>query len=233
MMKNKAFSTITLLLILQLSQMLQAQTLFGNKGLLTIPTAEMNSNGTFMGGGNYLPRGIIDSPKWKYNSWNYYVNATILPFWDVGFRFTGLKTKSGKFNQDRSVYTKVRLLKEARWYPSLAFGCEDLKIARFNDNNHHMKIYGVATKNFYFSGHEIDLSLGYTYRKRGERSHLIQGGILYSPAFDRDLRFLFEYDGRYANAGVQYLLFRHLALTAGTFRFRSFTGGAALLFKIR
>lgn len=210
-----------------------AQTVFGNKGLISIPTAEMNDNGTFMGGGNFLPKGIIGVSNWDYNSWNYYVNATFLSFWDVGFRFTGLKLQSGKFNQDRSVYTKIRPLKEGRWMPAIAVGCEDLKLAKFNSNNYHMKLYLTASKTFDFNKHKLGCSLGYMYRNKSDKHHFIQGGIYYTPGFAKDLRIMLEYDGRNANMGAQYLLFRHLALTAATYHFSSFTGGASLLFKIR
>ncbi|MGL5786342.1 MAG: YjbH domain-containing protein [Bacteroidales bacterium] len=232
-MHRKIRDILFALILLFFNHSLCAQTVFGNQGLLTIPTADMNAGGSFMGGGNYLPAGIIDVPKWNYDSWNYYVSATFLPFWDVGFRFTGLRVKSGKFNQDRSVYTKIRPLNEGRWYPSLAIGCEDLKIARFNGNNYHMKLYAVATKSIRLSGHELACSLGYTYRETEDQSHFLQAGISYKPAFAPDMQVMVEYDGRHANAGIRYMLFRHLVLTAGTFRFHTFTGGAALIFRIR
>lgn len=210
-----------------------SQTVFGNKGLITIPTAQMNENGTFMGGGNFLPKGIIGVTDWNYNSWNYYINATFLSFWDVGFRFTGLKLRSGQFNQDRSVYTKIRPIKEQKWIPAIAIGCEDLKIAKFNSNNYHMKLYITATKTLKWSNNSLNFSLGYMYRRNEENLHYIMGGICYTPLFAKNLRVMLEYDGRHPNMGLQYLLFRHLALTAATYRFNSFTGGASILFKIR
>lgn len=230
---NKYTVCSIVLFFITITNNVYAQTVFGTKGLITIPTAEMNYNGTFMGGANFLPKGITGVDRWDYNSWNYYVNASFLSFWDVGFRFTGLKLKSGKFNQDRSVYTKVRPVKEQKWIPAIAIGCEDLKIAKFNSNNYHMKLYITATKTLKWSENSINFSLGYMYRSNLEQHHYIMGGVCYIPSFAKDLRVMLEYDGRHPNMGLQYLLFKHLALTAATYRFNSFTGGASILFKIR
>jgi hypothetical protein len=56
-----------------------SQSIEGATGLLKIPSAEMQKDGTFILGGNYLPDAITPEP-FNYNTGNYYFNITFLPF---------------------------------------------------------------------------------------------------------------------------------------------------------
>ena len=86
----------------------------------------MQEDGTFMTGGNYLPQEMLPR-EWGYNSGNYFVNLTFLPFMEVAYRCTLLKVKStGKWNQDRSVSPRLRPLKEGKGWPSVVIGSNDL-----------------------------------------------------------------------------------------------------------
>ena len=47
----------------------------GNTGLMNIPTADMQEQGTFLLGGNYLPDGMTP---FNFNTGNYFANITFL-----------------------------------------------------------------------------------------------------------------------------------------------------------
>ena len=70
----------------------------GVTGLLNIPTADMQVDGTFMVGANYLPEQMLPD-FWDYNSGNYFLNVTFLPCLEIGYRCTLMKLKTGKWNQ--------------------------------------------------------------------------------------------------------------------------------------
>ena len=61
-----------LLLILLFSSLsavwapLKAQYSMGTTGLMNIPTADMQPDGTFMAGGNFMPSAILP-PEWNYS----------------------------------------------------------------------------------------------------------------------------------------------------------------------
>lgn len=74
------------------SQLSIAQRSLGTSGLLNIPSADMQEDGTFMAGGNYLPEEMLPR-EWGYNSGNYFVNLTFLPFMEVAYRCTLLKVR--------------------------------------------------------------------------------------------------------------------------------------------
>ena len=103
---------------------LHAQHSMGVTGLLNIPTADMQADGTFMAGVNYLPEQMLPE-HWDYNSGNYFLNMTFLPCLEIGYRCTLLKLKTGKWNQDRSVSLRIRPLKEGKYWPSVVVGSND------------------------------------------------------------------------------------------------------------
>lgn len=106
---------------------LHAQYSLGVTGLLTIPTADMQADGTFMGGADFLPEAMMPS-NWDYNTGNYFVNITFLPFVEVAYRCTllhGEFEKGSKWNQDRSVSLRLRPLKEGKWWPAIVVGSND------------------------------------------------------------------------------------------------------------
>jgi len=94
----------------------KSQTVGGITGLLNIPSAQMQQDGTFMLGANYLPNVITPEP-FNYNTGNYYFNITFLPFFEVYYKFT-LYSNGNRYNQqDRSFGLRTRLLKERRILP--------------------------------------------------------------------------------------------------------------------
>ena len=145
----------------------QAQRSMGTTGLLNIPTADMQPDGTFIAGGNFMPQEMMPE-NWDYSTGNYFVNMTFLPFLEVVYRCTLMKIKkNGTWNQDRSVSLRLRPLKEGKWWPSVVVGSNDAfttnQLNMFEEtkgNRFFASIYGVATKHFVMGGHDLGVSFG-------------------------------------------------------------------------
>lgn len=198
---------------------LHAQHAMGVTGLLNIPTADMQADGTFMVGANYLPEQMLPD-FWDYNSGNYFLNMTFLPCLEIGYRCTLMKLKTGKWNQDRSVSLRLRPLKEGKYWPSVVVGSNDAlttgQLNAFSEvtgNRYFSSVYGVATKHFRPGGHDLAFSIGWDipFRKNTPREGVF-GGMSYSPAFFRLLSLMAEYDGNAVNMGGSIRFFNHFTL---------------------
>jgi len=88
-----ARNTVILVMLLAFESRINAQTMYGTTGLLHAPTADMQSDKTFMVGGNVLHLTplhyihYINSNEIKY-TFNYYLNITIFPWLEVGYTCT-------------------------------------------------------------------------------------------------------------------------------------------------
>lgn len=206
---------------------MQAQYSMGNTGLLNIPTADMQEEGTFMTGGNYLPDGMTP---FNFNTGNYFVNITFLSFLELSYRCTLLKTlrydgKKGYFQQDRSLSARIRPWKEGKCLPSLAIGVDDP--FKNTGTNYFATVYGVLTKGFSIArGDRLALTAGYYIPLN---DHSIKegpfGGISYSPAFCRETAVIAEYDSEGFNLGATARLWKHLSIHLFTREFNSISGG--------
>lgn len=223
--------------LLLLALPLRAQYAMGTTGLLNIPSADMQPDGTFMAGANYLPRQLLPD-EWGYNTGNYFVNMTFLPFLEVAYRCTFLRGefKNGnKLQQDRSVSVRLRPLKEGTWWPSIVVGSNDVfttgKLNPFSEENGNNRffssVYAVATKHLLLNGHDIGFTFGgnIPFRKDSYKQGLF-GGIMYSPAFLPPVRLMVEYDTTDAvNIGVAARLFNHFSLYAFCHDFKAVSAG--------
>lgn len=213
--------------MLCLASGIKAQYSTGNTGLLNIPTADMQETGTFMGGGNYLPRGMTP---FTFDTGNYFVNLTFLSFLELSYRCTLLKStrydgRKGYYQQDRSMSVRVRLWKEGRPLPSVVVGANDP--FRDSGTNYFATAYGVLTKSLPIAGGDrLALTAGYYLPLN---AHSVQrgpfGGISYSPAFCRELTFMAEYDSDGINVGAAARIWRHLSLHLFTRKFNCLSGG--------
>lgn len=205
----------------------RAQYSMGTAGMLNAPSAEMHETGTFVIGGNFLPKSI--NP-FKYNTGNYFVGITLFDFMELTYRETLLKstymTEKPKFNQqDRSMSIRIRPLKEGKYHPAIVIGAHD----PFNDlgENHYQAVFGAATKHLDWGGHELGLTVGYM-GCTGNRNRLnngVFGGVTYRPAFCKETTLTVEYDTHRVNVGVAARLWRHVSLHAFTSGFDFISGG--------
>lgn len=205
----------------------RAQYAMGNTGLMNIPTADMQEDGTFLLGGNYVPNGMTP---FNFNTGNYFANITFLSFVELSYRCTLLKTtrydgKRGYFQQDRSMTARVRPLKEGKYWPAVVIGVNDP--FRNTGNNYYGSIYGVLTKGFSLTGNDrLALTAGYFFPTN---DHCVQkgvfGGVSYQPGFYRDLTVSAEYDTEGVNVGAAVRLWKHVSLHCFTRDFKSVSGG--------
>ena len=122
---------------------IQAQTVYGTTGLLHMPTADMQKDGTFMFGANAIDVHTLPN-YWSEKlytpfTYNYFINITFFPWLEIAYTCTLVKgsynstywPKStwGKFcNQDRSFHGRLRLWKEGwwkEWTPQIVIGAND------------------------------------------------------------------------------------------------------------
>jgi hypothetical protein len=192
-------------------QFTRAQPTAGTTGLLNIPTAGMQADGTFMFGGTWLPAAMMPEAL-NFNTGNYYLNLTFLPFFEVSYRCTLLKSQSGGYrNQDRSVAVRARLFRERRYFPAVVAGGNDIYTSSGKGNQYFSAFYAVTSKNFDCGKIQVQASLGYGLDTfRNDQLAGIFGGISFSPEFLQSLELMAEYDSNAFNAGLSLTLFSHL-----------------------
>ncbi|MGZ2371944.1 YjbH domain-containing protein [Ancylomarina sp. YFZ004] len=232
--------SIQLLLLICFPLWLSAQATSGSTGLLNIPSAEMQRDGTFMFGSNYLPENITPSA-FSYNTGNYFLNLTFLPFLELTYRCTLFKMEnSGRYtNQDRSFTFRAQLLKEKKYLPALLIGGNDIFSSSPGENDildaspgsksrFYRTVYSVASKNFNWKGYNIGLSLGSGLGAyNGGQLDGVFGGVSVSPSFMKQFSLIAEYDSQSLNVGASVLLFKHLYLHAFANDLKHFVGGFA------
>jgi hypothetical protein len=205
-----------------------AQTLTGMTGLLNIPSADMQADGTFIMGANYLPK--INQPVWGYNTGNYYFNLTFLPFLEVAYKCTLLKIKStGRYtNQDRSATIRLRLIKEKENIPAVTIGIHDLYTENKKSNQYFGATYIVLTKHFQVNDIIFGVTSGYgTDALRHSQFVGPFGGLTLAHTSFKTLTLMSEYDSKGINLGGTLLLFNHLYLLSMAQQLKYFTGGVA------
>lgn len=222
---------IQIILFVSLPLWLSAQASSGTTGLLNIPTAAMQMDGTFVMGANYLPENF--TPEYfSYNTANYYFNLTFLPFLEVVYRMTFLKMdeydsrldSSGKnINQDRSIGLRLRLLKEKKYLPAFVIGGNDIYGTDLLGS-----LYAVASKTIDFNENRICFTLGGAINDfSNNKSPRPFAGIELSPNFCKQISLIAEYDTHAFNLGSSVLLFNHLYINAFVYDFRNIVGGFA------
>ncbi|MDR0940217.1 MAG: YjbH domain-containing protein [Mediterranea sp.] len=209
---------------------IHAQYAMGTTGQLLIPSADMQEDGTFMAGVNYLPTEVTPAV-FAYPTMNYFLDMTLFSFVEITYRMTLLKSlnSKGKYTyheQDRSNTIRLRPIKEKKWWPSVVVGADDLftqkKTEFWGD------YFGTLTKTLRTrSGHRVAFTAGW-YFHRGDWAKFNKGpfgGIAYTPAFCPELKLMAEYDTRGWNVGGAIRLWKHLAVHAFTQDFKCVSAG--------
>lgn len=211
-----------------------AQFTNGVTGLLHMPNAEMQVDGTFVIGGNFLNKHNLPSNYWwGYDSYNYFLNITFLDRIEISYICTLVKGQKrinywpqqtwGKFvNQDRHFAGKIQLVKEGEWWkhmPAIAMGVNDPTTGAQPDgyyyggvkesgNGYFNRWYVAMTKHFPIKGvGEIGVHAAYLYNKRTD--YPLNGpafGLNFKPNFHKNLNLIAEYDAKTINVGATYSL---------------------------
>ena len=228
--------TLCLLLV---AAPLKAQFTYGTTGLLHMPSADMQPDRTFMFGGSRLNSHAMPS-RWTYDTWNYYMNITFLPWLEVAYT-CNIFDEWGRVhmvNQDRSFHGRLRVWKEGwwkAWTPQLVVGVNDATTGGSgrdytnmdvggDSNGYFNRYYVAATKHLVWNG-QWGLHAAYLYNRRGKDK-------LDGPAFGVDYRFdlpatsffrkavnglnlIAEYDSKYTNVGARYACWKeHINVVA-------------------
>jgi hypothetical protein len=215
---------------------LTAQTTLGVTGLLNSPSATMSEDGTVKIGGNFLNTNMTPNT-WNYNTFNYFVNITFLPFFEVALTNTAFKLGgSENFNNvDRAISVRLRVLKEHKYLPSVVVGSNDLLTSNRENyfsptkgNKYFGMNYVAASKHVIFNENKLGFHAAYNIlsSKKQTLDNPISGGITFTPSFARDLAVIAEYDTRDFNLGGSYLLFKTFYIQAFVqeFKYLSFGG---------
>jgi hypothetical protein len=178
-------------------------------GLLQMPTAEMQDDGTFMITNNFLNQHSLPTSGWCYNTFQY---GFAVSFWgriEMGYVCTIFNgawdprpDKSWRAeimrNQDRHFTARVCLLREGdfglNWMPALVLGVSDpttgtgdyeytsLDDVAGSGNGFFNRYFAVMTKHFDTPWGQIGCHVGYQYNRRTD--YPINGpcaGINWSP----------------------------------------------------
>lgn len=229
--------TIGLFSILFTAEPVKGQSTMGVTGLLNSPTALFSQDGTVKIGGNFLNKHLTPD-YWDYNTFNYFLNITFLPFVEIAINNTALDfgPYSRRYNNiDRSICTRIRVLKEGRYYPAVAIGSNDLLtsnrgvILSFAQGNKFFGTHYLAlSKTFNFAENEVALHLAYNVVSSRSRvlNSPLSGGVSFSPRFYRELKFVAEYDTKNFNLGANIKVFNFLFLQflLQEFKYSSFGG---------
>ena len=210
-----------------------AQLTNGVTGLLHMPNAEMQHDGTFMIGGNFLNKKNLPSNQWwGYNTYNYFINVTFFSRLEISYICTLVKGQKeipywpestwGKFtNQDRHFAGRIQIFKEGEWLkcmPALVVGVNDPTSGSNGDysdfvtdgsgNGYFNKWYVAITKHFQIRGcGNLGIHVAYLYNNRAD--YPLNGpafGVNFKPRFHHNLNLIVEYDAKTINIGATYSL---------------------------
>lgn len=204
----------------------------GVTGLLHMPNAEMQKDGTFILGGNFLNNHNLPNDNWwGYDTYNYFLNITFFSRLEIAYICTLVQGKKngfhwpeytyGKFvNQDRHFAARLQVVKEGDWWkhmPSIVLGVNDPTTGGLIDytsmgvsgsnNGYFNRWYIAITKHFKIPYGELGVHATYLYNKRTD--YPLNGpafGINFRPDFHRNLNIIAEYDAKTINVGATYAL---------------------------
>ena len=212
----------------------------GIPGYVRIPVATFNEDGSLLFGTSFLPREHLSYSNYASDALAVYANLTFLSCLEVDLRVTRkLNIPSGSQHVvDRVPTIRFRILKEKKWVPAVAVGLHDVITSLESGAARHFGAsYVVVTKNFHLA--KLHLDVGTT--AGWGASHFIWdnnefigpfGGFSLNIDKLKWMKLLCDYDGVTCNAGMRFVCFKHLFLTAGTISFNSFTGTISYCFNL-
>lgn len=212
---------------------IHAQFTNGVTGLLHMPNAEMQKDGTAIIGGNFLNKHNLPSENWwGYHTYNYFINITFFSRIEIAYICTLVQGKKngyhwpestyGKFvNQDRHFAARLQAVKEGEWWkymPSIVLGVNDPTTGAQSDgyyyggvegsgNGFFNRWYVSVSKHFNIPWGELGVHATYLYNKRTDYPLNDPAfGINFRPNYHKNLNFIAEYDAKTINIGATYAL---------------------------
>jgi len=203
----------------------------GTTGLVTVPTARMQEDGSLSFGATYFDRKYQDYSKRQYDVGAVYSTINFLPFLEISLRVNRmLNYPSDKnYTVDRVPMVRLRLLKEEKVLPAVVIGVHDFFAAFGGEQaKHYNATYLVLSKKF----SALDFHLGYAPVLMEAGNHQLDGvfyGVDYAPL--KWINLMGEYDTRYFNAGARVMIGKFFSINTGLINGDSFAGGVN--FRIR
>ena len=241
---------IAFLVLWLLPQMGDAQQYTGTSGLIHVPSGEMHHEGDAFIGVHFLNKAMVPDTGFlyegkKYHTFDYYLTLAPFSWLEMSYVCTERiyrKDAQGNivnWSKDRYASVKIRPLKEGRYHPAVAIGCNDIWTSAFYEDQTDVQLYFqnwyiAATKHFEFSGNELGLTLAYRhfYRDYNAKWNGIVGGITFRPAFFPQSRLIAEYTGNEFIMGADMLLWQHVRLQCSVKDFKHFYAGLCLQFNL-
>ena len=208
----------------------QNASLFGYSGLMVVPSAEIADDGELTAGVSRIPM--------LYTNWHLnrrtvmWGRVGFLPFLEAGGMFVRPDHYIGGFG-DRSVYLRVRLLREKGRRPAVTIGTQDffaIKQLKWETATaqHFGALYIVASRHDTLRGVPLHFHLGYGPDWLVARTKMLVGlfgGVSYSP--HRMVTLLAEYDAECFNAGLRLQPFPFLQAHIGLWKLKEVTATLA------
>ena len=226
---------LAVVLVLGLASASAAQSIGGPTGLVLVPTARLQADGTLAVGAGYVPEAYSD-----YLEGSAYTPAfatlAFLPSVEVGFRFSrALGTGRPEALGDRMLFARVRVLKETGSLPAVAIGAHDFLRSSSSLTNQFAALYAVASKRVggvaFVESVDLHAGLGTDWIPAKVRQFVGPFGGAEISFLDADtgvvrrLQTLVEYDGRSVNVGQRLGLGAGIDLTAAVQNFDAVTVG--------
>lgn len=227
-----------------------AQQYTGTSGLIHIPSGEMHHEGDAFAGIHFLNKEMMPDTGFlyqgeKYNTFDYYLALAPFSWLELSYVCTErIRAKDGqtgdiKWSKDRYASVKIQPLKEGKYYPAVAIGCNDIATSAFYEDKpdvqlYFTNIYIATTKNFDLSGNMLGVTLSYRHFFRSYNSKWsgIVGGITFRPKLFPQGRLIAEYTGNEFLLGTDVLLWQHLRLQASLKNFKYVNAGFCLQFNL-
>ena len=211
-----------------------------------MPSADMDSLPVAHLGAHYLDKDMIpDKMQFegeKYNSFTNYL--TVQPFrWiELGYGYTlekfhrnlNPKSEVGFYSKDRYFSLRIQPIREAKWWPSVVFGGQDVwgsaDKGESTGSNFYRNYYVAMSKHVNLLDQFVGLHMAYRNWSldSNRRWNGIVGGLTFQPSFFQPLRVIGEYDGDGVNVGADCTLFRNVMIQASLQKCRYFSGGICL-----
>lgn len=176
-----------------------AQQYTGMNGLIHVPSADMDDEGSIRIGTHFLNKHFLPNKafdlnvsfpslnKGKYNTMDFYASITPFSWMEIGYTITLRKSNHSNMASDHDISycrkdqyfsLKVQSIKEGKWWPSIALGTNDPITtggkkgtgSETNLNQHFANYYMAATKHFVISNQEFGTTVVYRKFKRSYNS---------------------------------------------------------------
>ena len=200
-------------------------------GLLQMPTAEMQDDGTFMITNNFLNQHSLSPQVWGYDTFQYGFSVSFWSRVELGYVCTifndnwkGKQSRPGvtMINQDRHFTGRVCLLREGdfgqNWMPAVVVGVSDPASGSGGDyiegntdgsgNGYFNRNFIVLTKHFQTRWGVVGVHAGYQFNSRTDYPIKAPcAGVNWSPVWLQnhgildELNLIAEYDSRTVNLG--------------------------------